>query len=183
MRRLLLAAAASLAFNTWAHAQTGWTAPSGQFSLSFPQFWGVVPEPGRPREVLEHFGQTTALVERKECYIDVLPVAAYAGLDQSAINETVANWSERDALEVLGFRRLTGADHESFETANVDGVQVATLHWSMAHNGNTVRTRQRVFVLTREGVAQRFGIHCILLDRHAPTNDVDALLASLHFPH
>lgn len=183
MRFLVLVAAALFALVTPAHAQATWTAPSGQFSITFPPSWGVVPEPDRPREVLAHFGQTTTLVERKECYIDVMPVAPFAGMDQASINQSVAGWAERDAFTAMGFGRIYASiQSDSYETANVDGVQVATMRWTLPRNGLQVRTRQRLFILTQDGIAQRFAIHCIALDQVAPMDDIDALLGSLRFP-
>lgn len=182
MRFLVLAASAFFAFWTPAHAQATWTAPGGQFTLTFPGSWGVVPEPNRPREVLEHFGQTAAVVERKECYIDVLPAAPFAGMDQASINQRVAGWEERDAFTAMGFSRIySSIQSESYETANVDGVQVATMHWTLVRNGVLVQTHQRLFILTQDGVAQRFAIHCMAIDRGAAMNDIDALLGSLRF--
>jgi hypothetical protein len=167
------------ALATEARADGTWRAPNGRFTFTFPESWGVVEPPARrPREVLAHFGQTTTLVERKECFVDRVPAPRLPG-DQSAINETLANWTGQDALNHIGGSNAE-ATITAFENVEVDGVRTLKISFTVGPLGNA-RGLSRQFVLAEGGAAIRYGVHCVVIDQGAHITDVEALLASLHF--
>lgn len=157
-----------------------WRDPSGQFSFTFPLSWGVIDPPRPPpREVLAHFGQTTTLVERKECFVDRVPFPRLSG-DQASVNTALTGWTGDDALRHIG-----GTNREAavtwFENVEVDGVRTITIAFNIGPSRGGARGLSRQFVLVEDGQAIRYGVHCIIVDQGAPTRDVEALLASLHF--
>lgn len=163
-----------------AYAEGVWSPPGGVFTITFPTSWGVVEAPAnRPPAVLAHFGQTTMLVERKECFVDRVPVPSLANLDQAAVNEAVAGWDQDEVL-----RRVNGANVPSlrvvtYEGAEVDGVRVITFNSEIRMRDRDLRIFQRVFVVTRAGVAVQYGVNCYAMDQGASIADINELLGSL----
>ncbi len=157
----------------------GWTAPNGRFAASFPEGWGVIAAPDAPAQVLVHFGQTTTVVERKDCFVQSQPMPAPAG--QAAINALVASW-DSDQVRRNGAPNATGAQVLHFENIDVSGVRVASALIEIDIEGQRARFHTRQFALAENGTAQYYALHCLVMDpRPNGSADVEALLASLQF--
>jgi hypothetical protein len=178
---LLFGLATSVLAQPASSSEAVWHAPNGRFSFTFPASWGVMePSSNHPPQVLAHFGQTTTLVERKECFVDAVVFPQLHGRDQSAISAVVARWTAGDALGHLGGPR-SGVAVTGFSNDDVQGVRAVTLAFEVDRPNALVRGRSRQFVLVEGARAIRYGVHCVVADAGSSVSDVEALIASLRF--
>lgn len=156
----------------------GWIAPDSRFYIIYPEDWGLLEVADAPAEVLAHFAQTTELVERKECFIQRSFAPQYAGRDQSAVNESIAQWAPEQIARNAGRQRTHLVRHDNL---TIDGIQVASATLEVPLGGVTSRFHTRQFVLSNVNEAQFYALHCLNMNDNQGEDDILALLASLRF--
>lgn len=156
----------------------GWVAPDNRFFIIYPEDWGLLEVSDAPQEILAHFGQVTALVERKECFIQRTFAPQYAGRDQSEVNESVAQWTPEQVARNAGRQRTHVVRYDNL---TIDGIQVASATLEVPLDGGNARFHTRQFVLSKPEEAQFYALHCLNMNDNPGEDDILALLASLRF--